>query len=353
MEDVIDMPMIKPIYKILSKIHLTSNLLLDFCWLGKQITLQDEFIAMYMRQYNVAIDDLKVALDTEAHLKKVYTKSDKPKIPLQTHRTWLTSPNNPIEIFDYLKDPIFFDRMIQTNKLLDSNGEKWNHFIWTNDRSLSKKTFQWFEENGFIIREFKEIPYDEVLMKMFDKYMEKRELGKAADILKLCVLYHYGGMALDLDVFLPAFSNEWNYIFDSIWVREIDYKFGVAILNNDLMLAKPHHPILQKYYDLFKQQYIPQEKHYLPIQSARCLSQTDAKTPFEGGIFLGLVALAKEFGKDGHQDISLYPKNKEKIQNYKIKVQNNEVVTIPFSGKSVYICSWMNNYSDALGFGFY
>lgn len=66
LEDLIEMPGARNIYKAISNIHLASNLFLDFCWLGKTLVLHDNFLAIYIRQYGVSIPMLKESLDTEA-----------------------------------------------------------------------------------------------------------------------------------------------------------------------------------------------------------------------------------------------------------------------------------------------
>ena len=106
-----------PGYKVFSNVHLTSNLFLDFCWLGKQIVLHEDFLAVYMRQYGVDFDLLGKSLNTEEQLQRVYPRSDKPRIEMYTHRAWLASPWNPREI--YFPNQTFYDRVLNTNKLLD------------------------------------------------------------------------------------------------------------------------------------------------------------------------------------------------------------------------------------------
>lgn len=102
LEDLIELPGVKDIYKIFSIAHLASNIFFDFCWLGKQLVLHDNFLAMYIRQYGVTIPMLRKSLDTKEQLKRIYPTSEKPRIELYTHRAWFSSPWDPKEIFDYL-----------------------------------------------------------------------------------------------------------------------------------------------------------------------------------------------------------------------------------------------------------
>ncbi len=158
-------------------------------------------------------------------------------------------------------------------------------------------------------------------------------------------------MYLDLDVNITAWSNKWLHNFDSIWIRELDIKFGIAIFNNDLYLTKSKHPVFKKYLEIYHEQF--ENKNKVPIQSTRCMNQTAAKTPYEAGVHMGMVAWALEFGKHGTQDIALYPKNTDIPTQYTIRTSETESYDVEFKSNSVYICSWKENYSDALPFGFY
>jgi len=81
------------------------------------------------------------------------------RIPLKTHRIWLTSPNNPREMLSVLTDTFLQEQMLSTNQVLDDAaqrdriGNKWTHYFWTNDRTLIPRTVQQMEEWGFIVRE--------------------------------------------------------------------------------------------------------------------------------------------------------------------------------------------------------
>lgn len=46
------------------------------------------------------------------------------KIPLKTHRIWLTSPNNPREMLSVLTDPVLQSQLLTTNKVLDDAASK-------------------------------------------------------------------------------------------------------------------------------------------------------------------------------------------------------------------------------------
>lgn len=86
---------------------------------------------------------MRKALDTEELLKKIYPLSnDQPRMPLKTHRGWFVASWNPIEIFEYLEDQLYYDRMLETNALLSHDSPlPWEHNIWTLDKTWCPKTF--------------------------------------------------------------------------------------------------------------------------------------------------------------------------------------------------------------------
>jgi hypothetical protein len=68
---------------------------------------------------------------------------------------------------------------------------------------------------------------------------------------------------------------------------------------------------------------------------------------------MGMVAWALEYGHHDTQDIALYPKNTKKPTKYTIRTSETESYEVMFQARSIYICSWMENYSDAIPFGFF
>ena len=78
---------------------------------------------------------------------------DKYRIPLKTHRVWVTSPHNPREMLDSLEEYLL-PKMAETNKVLDeaanndplnTSGEKWEHIFWVNDRTAIPRSVAYME----------------------------------------------------------------------------------------------------------------------------------------------------------------------------------------------------------------
>jgi len=62
--------------------------------------------------------------------------------------------------------------MFDTIKNLESTGEKWEHYFWTNDKKAIPESVKWMEEHGFIIREVKELKnFDSTWSAILDNYL--------------------------------------------------------------------------------------------------------------------------------------------------------------------------------------
>lgn len=123
-------------------------------------------------------------MNVEKLQEKVYERSEKPRIPLKTHRVWVTDSINPTEMVDSINEPKIYKELLKTNKALNSPGYEWTHYFWTNDKKAIPRTVSWFEENGVIVKEIHELPsYDEIIAKSMDEYTEFR-FGAAADIIR-------------------------------------------------------------------------------------------------------------------------------------------------------------------------
>ena len=69
-------------------------------------------------------------------------------------------------MIDSVKNLTIFDEILSSNRALDDATHTWEHYFWTNDAKLIPKTVNWFKDNGFIIKEFKDLPdhiYDPIL----------------------------------------------------------------------------------------------------------------------------------------------------------------------------------------------
>ena len=177
------------------------------------------FNKAYLRQFGLESD----ALEREVSYKDsfndtVYSRSQKPRIPLKTHRMWLTHPVYSIEMMESVQNITLFEEILRSNRELDDDNHTWEHYFWTNDVTLIPKTVSWFSTNGFIIKEISELPsdvYDPIMEGIVNSYLEER-IGAASDLIRFMVLYVHGGFYMDMDYFVREFDNEIIYYFDSV-----------------------------------------------------------------------------------------------------------------------------------------
>ena len=113
------------------------------------------------------------------------------KIPLKSHRVWVTSPINPREIKNVLTNQFLQDSIFNTNRVLDeaaakvNPGEKWEHYIWVNDKSLIPQSVAFMEANGLIVRDLTELPsFDQTLTRALNDYVDSDRVGAAADFAR-------------------------------------------------------------------------------------------------------------------------------------------------------------------------
>eukprot|EP00347_Sterkiella_histriomuscorum_P005457 403356542 len=225
------------------------------------------------------------------------------KIPLITHRVWVTSPYNPREITDALSDSKLITRAIEMNQLLDrasqvlqckdhtidhmdgsdqkpqwhkkrygyechedGSGRKWTHILWTNDKSLIPLSTKLFEENGIIIRELKELPsFQGVNLEAFNQFIRQEKVVAASDFARMMILYDHGGFYTDLDFFIDEFDIKTNQILDfvgfTLELCHYDTLFNFGIM------ARPNHPVIKAYLDQFIHNYL-KKRNELAVNEA-------------------------------------------------------------------------------------
>ena len=72
-----------------------------FCLDLDHTMILPKFWKAYFRDYGLDYDtDVIQSMNTTTHFSKSYSRSDKPRIPLITHRVWTTYPDNPRDPID-------------------------------------------------------------------------------------------------------------------------------------------------------------------------------------------------------------------------------------------------------------
>lgn len=102
------------------------------------------------------------------------------------------------------------------------------------------------ESIGYTTREIRELPsypkYEKILKSMIHGNIRA---GAAADLSRVIIAYDEGGLYLDLDFYINAWSTELHYLFDLVGFATPEH--GHALINNMGFMAKPKHPVAIQY----------------------------------------------------------------------------------------------------------
>lgn len=263
--------------------------------------------------------------EVQAHFQQLYDKNNfgallkndkkaldsKPRIPLITHKIWLTNPSKPSEMPDKYTE--WYENTIKFNKPKDG----WRHILWIQDRNLLPRTVELAEESGNI--EVIELT-DDILNQLknkdvFLKAINQNKFAMAADTLRVELLNIYGGIYLDTDY----------EGFHSFKGLNTLYNFYGAIepmshvVGNAILAASPHHPVVEKMVELIgrnlsvdkRPDYLipkdPKTKKPLFDENGDFLDQKRDTISITGpGMAVAAIALA--IGQPGYRDI-IFPPN--------------------------------------------
>lgn len=163
------------------------------------------------------------------------------KIPPIVHLIWLTNKDHPVEV-----ENKYIDMVGRNLKLLSANKDlDWQFVFWTNDISLIPNTTNSLSDLGFKIKQIDnelgvtDYPlYDNLYRLIDEKYY-----ALVSNMIRYVTLKHYGGIYLDTDYELFKVPYK--------LMRTFDFVAGSINTNehspeNNIIMAKPDHPILQK-----------------------------------------------------------------------------------------------------------
>ncbi|MDP3532621.1 MAG: glycosyltransferase [Alphaproteobacteria bacterium] len=234
-----------------------------------------------------------------------------PRIPLITHKIWLTNPNKPSEMPDKYTE--WYENTIKFNKPIDG----WRHILWIQDRKLLPRTVELAEESGNIeVIELTDDILDQLKNKeVFLKSIAQNKFAMAADTLRVELLNVYGGIYLDTDYEGFHSFKGLNALYDFYGAIEpMSHVIGNAIL-----AAKPHHPVVEKMVELIgrnlsrdkRPDYLipkdPKTKKPLYDENGDFLDQKRDTISITGpGMAVAAIALA--IGQPGYRDI-IFPPN--------------------------------------------
>jgi hypothetical protein len=156
------------------------------------------------------------------------------------HHIWVTSEKKPKEIS--VEDIRY---ILEANNILAGSDQKWEHIIWTNNKSLIPESVRYLEARGIKFREIKEL--DLKLGKQIEGLIEERSWGMASDVLRLEIVRCLGGIYSDCNYIFYRHPEEDIYTYDFFGVTSVGSEFSGAHVN--IFGATAHHPILEEAVD--------------------------------------------------------------------------------------------------------
>eukprot|EP00347_Sterkiella_histriomuscorum_P022458 403338414 len=350
----------------IQKVFFLMNYL-DFCVLPRTTLASYKYFQAYYRQLGFDKEQNMHLIDENFLLNRTFDYNpDVYRIPLKSHRIWITSPNNPREMLDVLVDEDLQAKLARTSKILDEAAErdpynkdgkhKWQHIFWVNDKKLIPRSVKFMEESGFIVRELTELQiFDDVMLEALIDYIETDRVGAAADFARMAINYETGGFYIDLDFWLKEWDMNINKIFDFF-----GFKCGEFVTSYVLFtwgfLSRAKHPIHLNYLTEFKKNYLLQrqkERDGKPLHLLPCWVVTSGSTLYDTGPYFYDNAYFQTFMKgQNDQILVVWDITHQEFWSNKVKVSTGEEITLRIAGFQPGQGSWANDYIDAANFGF-
>ncbi|CDW75581.1 UNKNOWN [Stylonychia lemnae] len=292
----------------------------------------------------------------------IYKKGDDFKIPLITHRVWITDVKFPKEI-DHNLNQDKLDKLAVTYYQFEESSQQkglnWTHYLWVQDKSLLPETVEFFESLGVIVREVKELETmkNERVRKQFDYYVEDlRAVAAASDLMRGITVLEYGGLYFDNDYYFTEWDYNLNYYFD-YYAITLPLSWNLGVMLNGFFGAKKGHIAIKNYVKTMVEAFkFESEEQDRPLYLNSCTFKTTASTMIGTGPTAFGSSSLNYLNRNGNQDIIV--RENPQIQSYthiKILNEKGEVdkLTISISGKDSYSASWLNESRDMLTFGWH
>lgn len=256
---------------------------------------QDLYEEVLPTTYNVFPDPAKIL---EAKYKNLNAKAEAyPKIPRILHHVWLTNEKTRREIPE--KD---IQHVLDTDAIFSQSGQKWEHIVWTNDKSLIPASVEKLEARGIKVKELTEIRDKLKLGKKIDELIGLGFWGMASDTLRIELVRCLGGIYSDLNYVFYRNLEEDIHKYDFLANSYLGYDDNVVTIQ--IFGAIPHHPILEEAVDLTIVRFDAQQK----IVSDLGLQGDDITFVMTG--YSLSVPYFKHANKNGTVDV-LYPNTED------------------------------------------
>ncbi|MFN7365406.1 MAG: glycosyltransferase family 32 protein [Alphaproteobacteria bacterium] len=279
---------------------------------------QSEEEARFKRDFNAHLDYVDhvfakqegtTLAELDAHRKALYQKnniasllekdptlldSSQAKIPLITHKIWVTSDENPISLPDYYLG--WYEESIKHNP----TSAGWTHYLWIESKEKLPELAKKLENHPHIkLMELKDLPQNMVAGDEFNRALKAKKFGKATDIARLEILKQLGGFYLDTDYQLFQSLIPYSKAYDMIMGLEP----MSALLCNAFIGARPEHPTVNMALDMIKRNLNPEAAPEYIRQN----NDEGWKTIVETGPGMITAAFKHSAGQKGNVDIALPP----------------------------------------------
>lgn len=219
------------------------------------------------------------------------------RIPLITHKIWVTSDSNPIDLPDYYLE--WYKNSTEHNPVADG----WTHFLWIENKEKLPNLVKKLEghPNIKIMELDKDFPIDLYTGDLYKQAIKNKQFGKASDILRLEILRQFGGYYLDTDYEVFQSLKPYSKVYDMVVAVEP----MSALLCNAFIGARPDHPVINKGLELITRNIINQKTD--APDYIRNNTDTGWKTIVETGPAMLTAAFALAAGQGDEVDIAMPP----------------------------------------------
>lgn len=247
-----------------------------------------------------SIDEHRQKLFTKNNIAKILEQDSEAidryenKIPLITHKIWVTSDDKPVSLPNYYLK--WFENSIEHNP----TSEGWTHFLWIESKEKLPELAQKLANHPNIkIMELKDMPLPLISGNLYKEAIANKQFGKATDILRLEILKQFGGFYLDTDYELFQSLKPYSKVYDMVVAVEP----MSAFLCNAFIGACPNHPVVDKGLEMIMRNMNPETTpDYIKNNNDRGF-----KTIIETGPAMLTAAFALAGGKNGNVDIAMPP----------------------------------------------
>ncbi|CDW73226.1 UNKNOWN [Stylonychia lemnae] len=240
----------------------------------------------------------------------LYKKSQAFRIPLISHRVWLTDINSPSEIKDKLSRGILND-IGSSYQVLDDGarqeGYKWIHYLWVQNKHIIPDTITLFQNHGVIVRELQELKYfhDEKFQRQYNYYIQDNQaIVAASDLIRIVAVLEIGGIYFDNDLIIWKWNYDIHHYFD-FFGQYFNMLRTLKGISNSIFGAKPGHILLRKQLHYMVSQFKTHEKgvEERPLYQNLCSYRTAASTFHGTGPTIFTAVSFNYLNMEGNQDV--------------------------------------------------